>query len=71
MSVEIPEYLLKKLRQRLSLDENDTKKDEYIKNRPPFTNLRELCGWQLGDSSWADEFKMFCEGVGIKLDLGE
>ena len=65
--MEIPEHYLKDLRKRLGLDENDSSKDELIKEREPFFNLKELCGWYLGDSSWVIEFKEWCEAVGIKL----
>ena len=62
----IPEHLMKPLRERLGLDENDTSRDGIINNRPAITNLEELCAWEFGDPSWARWFIKRMDDLGIK-----
>lgn len=63
---EIPEYLMKPLRERLGLDENDKSRDSEISSRLPIDNLRELSAWEFGDPSWADWFVQRMQALGVK-----
>lgn len=62
----IPEHLMKPLRERLGLEENDTSRDDEINSRLPIDNLRELSAWEFGDPSWADWFAQRMESLGVK-----
>lgn len=64
---EIDEDDLKKMRQRLGLEENDTSRDEYLKGLPPFERVRIIAGWLLGDERWADNFFVWCNSQGLYL----
>lgn len=62
---EIPEHLMKPLRERLGLKEDDTSQDYLIASRRPIDNLRELSAWEFGDPSWADWFVQRIEALGV------
>jgi hypothetical protein len=62
----IPDHLMKILRQRLDLEEDDTQKDYLIESRRSIDNLRELSAWEFGDPSWADWFVNHMRSLGIK-----
>lgn len=49
-----PEYILKMLRGRRGLEQDDKSQDDSIKKMDPMNKLRECLGWKLGDPSWAD-----------------
>ncbi len=51
-----PEHILRVIRQRRGLDDNDTSQDSKIDALTPRKKLRALAGWELGDEGWADVF---------------
>jgi len=55
------------MRQRLGLDEDDTSKDELIQKMRPFERVKLIIGWKLGDESWGDLFKYWCESQGLEI----
>jgi hypothetical protein len=62
----IPEHLMKVLRERLGLENDDASKDYLITSRRHIDNLRELSAWEFGDPSWADWFAKKMEELGVK-----
>jgi hypothetical protein len=66
MDIEEIGYL-EELRQRLGLDPTDKQRDGYIASLPPFERVRMLCGWTLGDPSWADTMKEWLESQGLYI----
>lgn len=65
MTKEIPNEVMKILRKRIRLDENDTSRDEHLKSLPPMARVEELSAWFHGDPAWAREMKAWCEANGI------
>jgi len=62
---EIPEKILRDLREMRNLEPDDTSKDHVIKAQDPMDNLRQLSIWEFGDPSWADTFVIWMKGLGI------
>lgn len=62
-----PEYVLKKIRQRNGLDEQDTSRDAELNAMPPLQKLRDLMGWEMGSPGWADQFITWAKDCGIKI----
>lgn len=67
--VDIPERIMRDLRQLENLEPDDTRKDGLIKSRDPMDNLRNLSIWEFGDPSWADTFAMWMKGLGILKEI--
>jgi hypothetical protein len=61
----IPEYIMKDLRERIGLENDDTSRDTEIMERLPMDNLRHLCAWEIGDSAWADWMVKRMRDLGI------
>lgn len=64
--VEIPRYLMEKLRQKIGLEKDDTSLDDVILARRPEENLREVCAWEIGSPSWVGTFMSWAADLGIK-----
>ena len=64
-----PEYIMKKLRQRLGLEENDTSMDMEINMYTPNEAFEEVLLWE-GFVGWSGCFKMWIEDI-YKVDLDE
>lgn len=62
-----PQDILKILRQRHDLDENDKSHDEEFRNMGPMEKLREVTAWELGDPTWADQLLTWAIQCGIEL----
>lgn len=62
------ENLMKKIRQRSGLEENDTSHDEELNARSPRAKLHDIVGWELGDGSWADSFLYWAKECGYKIE---
>lgn len=59
--------VLMKLRQRAGLAMTDATMDAELDALPPIEKLRMVCGWTLGDPSWADYFIDWASGCGIEI----
>ena len=55
------------MRQRLGLDEKDTRKDDKIVAMTPMQRVRLIAGWYHGDESWADTWSGYFESQGLYL----
>ena len=71
MSKQIPEHILKIIRQRLNLGENDKTHDELIAEMSPMDRLRNVTGWELGGREWADTVINWANDCGMEIDDGE
>lgn len=60
-----PKYIMRYLRQRKGLDENDTTDDSILSGTEPLDALREVCAWNLGDRGWADQFMTWAIDCGV------
>ena len=60
-----PEYILRVIRQRRGLDDNDTAYDEEANAMPPLEKLRALAGWEIGDEGWAHVFIEWANDCGF------
>lgn len=49
----IPPYMLKKLRGRLGLEEDDKSRDERFYKMTPVQIVKECVAWEIGDETWA------------------
>jgi hypothetical protein len=59
--------LLQNLRQRRDLDETDISQDAQILAMSPHEKLEELCGWELGDTRWANNFLDWARECGFTV----
>jgi hypothetical protein len=59
---------IKQMRQRLGLKANDASCDKAIARMTPLKRLELLCGWHIGDGSWASSFLNWAEDVGFKIE---
>ena len=55
------------MRQRLGLEEGDTSRDNDIENMDPHQRLRLICGWYLGDPSWASTVIEWAKDAGFEV----
>lgn len=62
---------IEEMRQRLGVEAADTTKDSMIEKMTPEGRLRLLCGWRLGDPSWASSFLDWAEDAGFKISNHE
>jgi hypothetical protein len=60
-------YYIGDMRQRLGVDKDDTSQDEKIERMRPIERLQLVCGWNLGDPSWATQFIAWAEDSGFKI----
>ena len=60
-----PGHLLRRIRLRRGLDDNDTSQDKEIDALPPIEKMRALAGWELGDEEWADAFIEWANDCGF------
>ena len=51
-----PPYVMRILRQRRRLDEDDESEDAQINALTPEFAVKEICGWEFGDPRWANRF---------------
>ena len=58
--------MMRNLRGRFGLDDNDTSKDEAIMEMSPEDMVRECVVWELGDPSWASRIAGWMKAVGAK-----
>ncbi len=59
---------LKKIRQRLGYDENDSYHDEEIMKMSLDYKMDTILGWEFGYSGWWNYIKNWLEECGHKLD---
>lgn len=64
-----PEYIMRKLRQRLDLEADDTSRDTEINMYTPNEAFEELLAWE-GFHGYTIHIKMWIEDI-YKLDLDE
>jgi hypothetical protein len=64
---QLPIYCINAIRQRKGLEEDDTSKDDEILLMTPMDRLRDVCGWYLGDSTWADAFVDWARDCGMEV----
>jgi len=55
------------MRQRLGLEEGDTRKDAEIESMSPLSRVRLIAGWFLGYDNWANTFKEYFKSQGLYL----
>jgi hypothetical protein len=56
---------VEEMRERLGLEPDDTSSDDEIVSMSPLKRVELLAGWHLGDPSWTETFKYWCESQGI------
>jgi len=61
------DYILKAIRGNDGLELNDTSKDEIYKSWSSEKKLAYICGWELGDRSWAKTFLSWAEDCGFEI----
>lgn len=66
--MKTPNYLMRDIRQRLGLDENDTSRDTEIEAMTPEKKLRAVVGWHLGDEQWANDFINWAVALGVTIE---
>lgn len=64
--MKIPEHMLRLLRLRHELAEDDTSSDADFHAMTPVEIIRECVTWDLGDPSWANRIAGFMKAVGAK-----
>lgn len=62
-----PNYVLEFVRQRQGLEPDDTSQDAKFNSKPGKWVLRQMVGWSLGDSDWADVFLGWIEDCGGEI----
>lgn len=68
MDVGFPEYIVKRLRERLGLDEDDASRDEEISLMTPNEVFEEILEWE-GIIGYAGTIKMWISDIyGVDLD---
>jgi hypothetical protein len=68
MNNKYPEYIMKKLRQREGLEEDDTSKDNELNQLSPSTAFSEVCDWE-GLQGYASTIKGWIEDIyNINID---
>lgn len=60
-------HYIKEMRQRLGLEEDDPKRDAEIEDMAPMRRFALLCGWFLGDPSWATTVVEWARDAGLKI----
>ena len=55
------------MRQRLGLEEDDTRRDDEIEKMSPRDRFRLLCGWHLGHPNWAHTILDWAKDAGLKI----
>jgi hypothetical protein len=66
--MEIPGYIMEKIRARRGLERGDTSQDNLINSESPLQRLQEVLGWELGDSHWADRILQLAKDCGFYID---
>jgi len=56
------------MRGNLGLEETDTSRDEEIEKMTPERRLQLVCGWHLGDRSWAGTVIAWARDCGFKIE---
>jgi len=67
MIQKYPDYMMKILRQRRGLNENDCSEDREIEIMNPISVVEECAAWILGDSAWANIFIQWIEDTGSRV----
>lgn len=68
MKNKYSEYILKMLRQRRNLEEDDTSKDEELNKMSPSTAFAEVCSWE-GLNSYDHTIKGWIKDIyGFNID---
>lgn len=62
------ENILKMIRQRNGVDENDKSIDKEIMEMTPLQKLEDVCGWEFGYSSWATQLLEWAGDCGFKIE---
>ncbi len=60
-------YILKILRQREGLEEDDTSKDDLFNKRDSIDNLREMVAWEIGSPGYANMVLTWAEDLGMDI----
>lgn len=67
MNNKLPTRLLKILRKRFDLDEDDSSIDDELNALEPIVKLRHIVAWDLGNPDWADQILYWAKICGIKI----
>jgi hypothetical protein len=62
-----PEYILQKIRQRHDVDIKDNSQDAEFEKMSPLEKLRNVTGWELGDTDLADQFVEWAKDCGFEI----
>jgi hypothetical protein len=62
------DYVLKVLRKRVGLSDDDASRDADFATYSPFEKLAELVAWNLGYASWSSHFAAWSKACGIILE---
>jgi len=65
---KFPNYVMKALRGRRGLDESDKSQDDAINQYTPDRAFRELCAWELGDTSWGSTLLGWVKDCGCEVN---
>ena len=63
----MPDYIMEILRQRSGLDATDTSEDERLLALSPQEKFDKVCGWNLGDPSWARLVLRWAKDCGFEI----
>jgi hypothetical protein len=64
--MKLPENMMKMLRERRCLCDDDTSQDKEIEAMKPALIVRQCASWRLGDPFWADIFAGWMMEAGAK-----
>lgn len=64
--LQIPEFLLQKLRRREGLTAVDISKDQEFHERDPMVNLRSIAAFEFSDPGLADQIMDWAKRLGVK-----
>jgi hypothetical protein len=65
--MSLPEHILKRIRQRHDLDENDQSRDAEFNTMEPARAFEEVVCWELGDARWATLMLSWASDCGFDI----
>jgi hypothetical protein len=60
-------FYIEEMRQRLGLEKGDTRRDAEIERMSPYQRFGLLCGWFLGNGSWASTVLEWAKDAGLSV----
>ena len=68
MDDNYPTYMMRIMRQRMGLGDNDNSQDERINAMPPESIVINVTAWYLGDGGWASRIANWIIDAGAKVE---